>query len=95
MTARTVLTVAGLTLREAVRRRVVWALLALTVVLLALSARGYSKLLGLDTVLVTMTSGDARLVASLLLNLIMFWLSLIASIGTAFLARPTLAGELE
>ena len=91
----TALTVAGLTLREAFRRRVVWALLVLTVVLLALSAWGFSKLIGLDTELGTMTSGEARLVASLLLNLIMFGMSLIAAIGTAFLAGPTLAGEVE
>ncbi len=91
----TALTVAGLTLREAFRRRVVWALLVLTVVLLALSAWGFSKLIGLDTELGTMTSGEARLVASILLNLIMFGFSLIAAIGTAFLAGPTLAGEVE
>ena len=91
----TALTVAGLTLREASRRRVVWALMAMTVVLLALSAWGFSKLIGLDTDLGTMTSGEARLVASLLLNLIMFVFSLIAAIGTAFLAGPTLAGEVE
>ena len=91
----TALTVAGLTLREAFRRRVVWALLALTVVLLALSAWGFSKLVGLDTELGTMTSGEARLVASVLLNLIMFGMSLIAAIGTAFLAAPTVAGEVE
>jgi ABC-type transport system involved in multi-copper enzyme maturation permease subunit len=91
----TALAVAGLTLREAARRRVVWALLVLTVVLLALSAWGFSKLVGLDTELGTMTSGEARLVASMLLNLIMFGLSLIAAIGTAFLAGPTLAGEVE
>lgn len=89
------LTIAGLTLREAMRRRVVWALLVLTVVLLALSAWGFSKLVGLDSDLGTMTSGEARLVASLLLNLIMFGFSLIAAIGTAFLAGPTLAGEVE
>jgi ABC-type transport system involved in multi-copper enzyme maturation permease subunit len=91
----TALTVAGLTLREAMRRRVVWALLILTVVLLALSAWGFSKLIGLDTNLGTMTSGEARLVASMLINLIMFGFSLIAAIGTAFLAGPTLAGEVE
>jgi ABC-type transport system involved in multi-copper enzyme maturation permease subunit len=91
----TALTVAGLTLREAFRRRVVWSLLILTVVLLALSAWGFSKLIGLDTELGTMTSGEARLVASVLLNLIMFGFSLIAAIGTAFLAGPTLAGEVE
>jgi ABC-2 type transport system permease protein len=91
----TALTLAGLTLREAVRRRVVWALLVLTVVLVALSAWGFSKLIGLDTELGTMTSGEARLIASVLLNLIMFGFSLIAAIGTAFLAGPTLAGEVE
>ena len=91
----TALTVAGLTLREAFRRRVVWALLVLTVALLALSGWGFSKLIGLDTELGTMTSGEARLVASVLLNLIMFGFSLIAAIGTAFLAGPTLAGEVE
>src|SRR3954454_22122134 len=91
----TALTVAGLTLREASRRRVVWALLVLTVALLALSAWGFSRLIGLDTELGTMTSGEARLGASVLLNLIMFGMSLIAAIGTAFLAGPTLAGEVE
>jgi ABC-type transport system involved in multi-copper enzyme maturation permease subunit len=91
----TALTVAGLTLREASRRRVIWALAALTVVLLALSAWGFSKLVGLNSDLGTMTSGEARLVASILLNLIMFGMSLIAAIGTAFLAGPTLAGEVE
>jgi ABC-type transport system involved in multi-copper enzyme maturation permease subunit len=91
----TALTVAGLTLHEAFRRKVVWALLALTVVLLALSGWGFSKLVGLDSDLGTMTSGEARLVASLLLNLIMFGMSLIAAIGTAFLAGPTLSGEVE
>jgi ABC-type transport system involved in multi-copper enzyme maturation permease subunit len=91
----TALTIAGLTLREALRRRVIWALLVLTVALLGLSGWGFSKLIGLDTELGTMTSGEARLVASLLLNLIMFGFSLIAAIGTAFLAGPTLAGEVE
>jgi ABC-type transport system involved in multi-copper enzyme maturation permease subunit len=89
------LTIAGLTLREASRRRVIWALAALTVVLLALSAWGFSKLVGLNSDLGTMTSGEARMVASILLNLIMFGMSLIAAIGTAFLAGPTLAGEVE
>ncbi len=41
---RTVLTIAGLTLREASRRRVLLAVAALTVVLLALSAWGFSRL---------------------------------------------------
>jgi ABC-type transport system involved in multi-copper enzyme maturation permease subunit len=89
-TARTVLTIAALTLREASRRRVMLALVALTVVLLALSGWGFSKLAD-----ESLTSGQARLTASILLNLVMFGFSLIAALGTAFLAGPTLSGETE
>jgi ABC-type transport system involved in multi-copper enzyme maturation permease subunit len=91
---RTVLTVAALTLREASRRRVLLAIGALTAVLLALSAWGFSRLASTsgDS---TLTSGEARLTASIMLNLVMFGFSLIAALGTAFLAGPTLAGETE
>lgn len=91
----TVLTIAGLTLREALRRKVVWALLGLTVILLALDGWGFASLPGMDTSFGTMTSAEARLAASELLNLVMFALSLIGALGTAFLAGPTLSGELE
>jgi ABC-type transport system involved in multi-copper enzyme maturation permease subunit len=91
----TALTLAGLTLREASRRRVLWALLVLTAALLALSAWGFAKLAGLETSQGTLTSGESRLVASQVLNLVMFGMSLIAALGTAFLAGPTLAGEVE
>ncbi|MGY5886047.1 ABC transporter permease [Modestobacter lacusdianchii] len=93
-TARTVLTIAGLTLREASRRKVLRALAGLTVVLLVLSAWGFSRL-SAESEFGTLTSGEARLVASQLLNLVMFGLSLIAALGTAFLAGPTLSGEIE
>ena len=91
----TALTLAGLTLREASRRRVLWALLVLTAALLGLSAWGFSRLAGLETSQGTLTSGESRLVASQVLNLVMFGLSLIAALGTAFLAGPTLSGETE
>jgi ABC-type transport system involved in multi-copper enzyme maturation permease subunit len=90
---RTVLTIAALTLREATRRRVLFALVALTVVLLALSAWGFSKLAAESGG--TLTSGEARLTGSIMLNLVMFGFSLIAALGTAFLAGPTLSGETE
>jgi ABC-type transport system involved in multi-copper enzyme maturation permease subunit len=95
VTARTVLTVAGLTLREAARRKVLRALAVLTLALLALSGWGFAKLAGLESQAGALTSGEVRLVASQLLNLVMFGLSLIAALGTAFLAGPTLAGEVE
>jgi ABC-type transport system involved in multi-copper enzyme maturation permease subunit len=91
-TVRTVGTIAALTLREASRRRVLLALAALTVVLLALSGWGFSRLAAESG---GQTSGEARLTASVLLNLVMFGFSLIAALGTAFLAGPTLAGETE
>jgi ABC-type transport system involved in multi-copper enzyme maturation permease subunit len=90
-----VLTIARLTVREAARRRVLWALAVLTLALLTLSGWGFSRLTGLDTEFGDLTSGQARLIASQLLNLVMFGLSLIAALGTAFLAGPTVAGEIE
>ncbi|MGY1750185.1 ABC transporter permease [Modestobacter sp. SYSU DS0511] len=87
-----VLTLAGLTLREASRRKVLRALALLTAALLLLSGWGFSRL---DAELGTLTSGEARLVSSQLLNLVMFGFSLIGALGTAFLAGPSLAGEVE
>jgi ABC-type transport system involved in multi-copper enzyme maturation permease subunit len=92
MTARTVLTIAALTLQEAARRRVLRSLAVLTAVLLSLSAWGFSRI---DAEFGGLTSGEARLTASLVLNLVMFGLSLIAALGTAFLAGPTMSGETE
>jgi ABC-type transport system involved in multi-copper enzyme maturation permease subunit len=91
-TARIVFTIAALTLQEAARRRVLRSLGVLTVVLLALSAWGFSRI---DAEFGGLTSGEARLAAASVLNLVMFGLSLIAALGTAFLAGPTLAGEIE
>jgi ABC-type transport system involved in multi-copper enzyme maturation permease subunit len=68
------------------------ALAALTVLLLSLSAWGFSRI---DTEFGGLTTGEARMVASIVLNLVMFGLSLIAALGTAFLAGPTLSGEFE
>ncbi|WBB78744.1 ABC transporter permease [Micromonospora sp. WMMD882] len=87
-----VLTIAALTLREAARRRVLRSLAALTLLLLALSAWGFSRI---DAEFGGLTSGEARIAASMVLNLVMFGLSLIAALGTAFLAGPTLSGETE
>ncbi len=93
-TARIVATIAALTIREAVRRRVLLALVGLTIILIALSGWGFSRLAA-EAGAATLTSGEARLTASILLNLVMFGFSLIAALGTAFLAGPTLSGETE
>ncbi|GAA1509898.1 ABC transporter permease subunit [Sphaerisporangium rubeum] len=92
MTGRTVATVAVLTLKEASRRRVLLAVAAMTAALLGLSAWGLSRL---AVELAALTTGEARLVAAQVLNLVMFGFSLIAALGTAFLSGPTMAGEIE
>ncbi|MFN8074322.1 MAG: hypothetical protein U0Q15_02740 [Kineosporiaceae bacterium] len=91
---RTAGTVAVLTLREAARRKVLLALAVLTLLLLLLSWWGFSKVAS-ETGEQAMTSGETRLTASILLNLVMFGFSLIAALGTAFLAGPTLSGEID
>ncbi len=83
---------ARLTIKESVRRRVVAALAAMTILLLGLSAWGFARI---DAEFHGLTTGESRFVASNVLNLVMFGLSLIAALGTAFLAGPTLAGEIE
>src|SRR5687768_146193 len=88
----TALTIAALTLKEAARRRVLRSLALLTLVLLGLSAWGFSRL---AAEFGGLTSGEATVAASIVLNLVMFGLSLIAALGTAFLAGPTVAGEVE
>jgi ABC-type transport system involved in multi-copper enzyme maturation permease subunit len=90
------ITIAALTLKEARRKRVVWALVALTIVLVALSGWGFAKLRDAESSSIgSLTSGEARLVTSQLLNLVMFGMSLLVALGTAFLAGPTLGGELD
>ena len=96
MTFRIVLTVAHLTVREASRRKVLRALAGLMITLLGLSAWGFAKLAGgLESQFGSLTTGEAKLVAAQVLNLVMFGMSMIAALGTAFLAGPTLSGEIE
>jgi hypothetical protein len=80
----TVFTIAGLTLQEAARRKVLRSLAVLTVLLLALAAWGFSRI---DAEFGGLTSGESRIAAATVLNLVMFGLSLIAALGTAFLAN--------
>ncbi|MGD9752017.1 MAG: ABC transporter permease, partial [Acidimicrobiia bacterium] len=91
---RTVVVIAALTMREAARRRVLVALAGLTALLLALSGWGFSRLAA-ESGGSALSTAETRLTASILLNLVMFGMSLIAALGTAFLAGPTLAGEME
>jgi ABC-type transport system involved in multi-copper enzyme maturation permease subunit len=73
---------------------VLLALAVLTAVLLALSVWGCSRLAA-EPGGSALTSGEARLTASIVLNLVVLGFSLIAALGTPLLAGPTLSGETE
>jgi ABC-type transport system involved in multi-copper enzyme maturation permease subunit len=94
MTLRLVLVIAGLTLREFVRRRVVWVLLVLVVASVALVGWGTERLVTLAR-----ESGVAeleiRIGVSQVLILIAFMFSFVLAMSAAFLAAPAIASDVE
>jgi ABC-type transport system involved in multi-copper enzyme maturation permease subunit len=89
-----VITIARLTVRELVRRRVVWVLAALTILSVSLVA------LGLDR-LVTLARGDGtneleiRIGVSQILIMIAFMFSFVLAMTAAFVGAPAIGAELE
>jgi len=91
-----VLVIAGLVLREASRRKLLLALLLLTLALVALNAWGFAQL-------PRVLAGDAgmagmdvvTLVASQLLILVTFMFSFIVALSAAFMGAPAISGEIE
>jgi ABC-2 type transport system permease protein len=94
MTPRLVLVIAGLTLREIVRRRIVWVLLALAVLSIALVGLGVERL-------VTLARADGtqeleiRIGVSQILIMIAFMFSFVLAMSAAFLAAPAIASDVE
>jgi ABC-type transport system involved in multi-copper enzyme maturation permease subunit len=86
--------IARLTVRELIRRRVVWVLAALTVVSVLLVAFGLSQL-------VTLAREDGvqeleiRIGVSQVLILIAFMFSFVLAITAAFVGAPAVGGDLE
>jgi ABC-type transport system involved in multi-copper enzyme maturation permease subunit len=94
VTARLVLVIAGLTLREIVRRRIVWVLLILSLSSVALVGIGVERL-------VTFAREDGvrelqiRIGVSQVLIMIAFMFSFVLAMSAAFLAAPAIASDLE
>ena len=86
--------IARLTVRELVRRRVVWVLAALTIVSVALVAWGLDRLVTLAR-----ADGanelDVRIAVSQVLILIAFMFSFVLAMTAAFVGAPQIGGELE
>ncbi len=94
MTLRLILVIASLTLREFVRRRVVWVLLILVVASVALVGWGVERLVTLAR-----ENGSAeleiRIGVSQVLILIAFMFSFVLAVSAAFLAAPAIASDVE
>lgn len=94
MSLRQVLVVAGLTLREMARRRVLWVLLGLVVVSVILVGWGTERLVTLareDRV----GEVEIRIGVSQVLILIAFMFSYVLAMSAAFLAAPAIASDVE
>ena len=88
------LVVAGLTLREMARRRVLWVLLGLVVVSVILVGWGTERLVTLareDRV----GEVEIRIGVSQVLILIAFMFSYVLAMSAAFLAAPAIASDVE
>ena len=85
--------IAFLVLREVSRRRLVLAVIALTLLAVALTSWGMSRLPTLGRV--PPTPDQVRLIASQLVILIGFMFSNVLALSAAFVAAPAISGEVE
>ncbi len=85
------LVIAGLTVREAVRRRLVLALVAITLALVSLSAWGFYRLSHNHS----LTSGEVQASLPQSLTLFMFMFSFVVALSASAMASPAVSAELE
>src|SRR5207237_9182647 len=89
------LTIARLTIWEASRRRLLLAVVALTVVIIGMSAWGFVRIWDLDNGGRPVTVTEVRLISSQLLILISFMFSFVLALSAVLLASFSLPGEVE
>lgn len=85
------LTIAALTIREAVRRRLLLAFVAITMGIVALSAWGFDRLSRAPG----LTSGETNLAVPQALILFMFMFSFVLALSASAIAAPSISSELE
>ncbi len=90
-----VLTIARLTLLEASRRRLLLALMALTLIVIAGSAWGFSKLWDVRPDGLPPSPGMVRTVASQLVILVAFMFSAVLALSAAIVGAPSISADLE
>ena len=89
--ARAILTIARLTLREVARRRLLWALVGLTIAIAVLTAWGFSRLAEASPV----TGPVEMLGMSQVLVMLAFMFSFVLAMTAVFAASPAIGPDIE
>jgi ABC-2 type transport system permease protein len=89
-----VTTVLRLTLREAVRRRLVWALVALTLLVVTVTGWGFNQFVELGRQH-GLLENEIRLEVSQLLVLVAFMFSFVLAMTAVFFGAPAIASDVE
>jgi len=90
-----VLTIARLTLRETVRRRLLHAVVILTMAMIGLTTWGFSRLTTLQSNGHPLPRFEVMSSAAILVILIAYMFSFVLAVGAAFLAAPAIASDVE
>lgn len=85
------LIIAGLTVREAMRRRLLLAFVVITVIIVGLSAWGFDRLSHTRS----LTSGESNLAVPNALILFMFMFSFVLALSASAIASPSVSSEIE
>jgi ABC-type transport system involved in multi-copper enzyme maturation permease subunit len=88
---RTAMIITSLTMREAVRRRLVAALLGITLVMVGLGSWGFYRLSHSST----MTSGEKSVAIPEAFILFMFMFSFVVALSASAIASPAVSGEID
>src|SRR2546423_9844919 len=92
---RSALVVARQVVNEAARRRLLLALVLLTLVVIALTVWGVSRIDDLRNAGQPLSDAQKKTIVSQLLILVMFMFSWVLSLAAVFVASPSISGELE
>ena len=89
------LVIARLVIREGARRRLLLALLVLTLVIIGLTGWGFSRIPTISQRGVVLSDVQVKLIASQFLILTMFMFSFVLAMAAVFIAAPQISGEVE
>lgn len=89
-----ILVIARLTVREAARRRLLWALIGITLLAVAVTTWGFDRVVDLTSSPFT-SEAQIRLIVSQLLIVVTFMFSFVLATASVFAGAPAISSEVE